>query len=104
MTICSGCVADKFAESVTLTVKLEVPAVVGVPVIVPFVASVSPAGSDPALTDHVYGAVPPLAVRVCCGYTDPAVPAGRVAVVTTGGVGAGLTTICSGCVPDRFAE
>lgn len=67
MTICSGCVPDRFAESVTFAVKLYVPAVVGVPVRAPLVASVSPAGSAPALTDHVYGPVPPVTPRVCWG-------------------------------------
>ena len=43
-------------ESVTRTVKLEVLAVVGVPEIVPVdEPSDSPAGSDPEMTDHVYG-------------------------------------------------
>lgn len=52
MMICNGCVADRFAASVTLTVKLDVPTVVGVPVMAPLLASVRPAGRDPALTDH----------------------------------------------------
>ena len=104
MTICSGCDAERFAESVTLAVKFDVPAVVGVPVIVPVLESVRPAGSDPALMDHVYGVVPPEAPRVCCGYTVPAVPPGSDVVVMVGGVGAGLITICSGCVLDKFAE
>ena len=38
----------------TLTVKLNVPAVVGVPLIVPVLAFIDkPAGSDPADTVHV---------------------------------------------------
>jgi hypothetical protein len=40
-------------ESVTLTVKLEVPVAVGVPEIVPALESVRPAGRDPELIDHV---------------------------------------------------
>lgn len=104
MTIWRGCVPDRFAESVALTVKLNVPDAVGVPVIAPLLARVKPAGSAPALTDHEYGGVPPVALRFCCGYAVPAVPDGSDVVVTVGGVGAGLMTICRGCVPDRFAE
>jgi len=53
------------AESVTLAVNGEEPAVVGVPEIVPFAAlRFKPAGSVPELMDHVYGVVPPVAVRV----------------------------------------
>jgi len=40
-------------ESVTCTVKLDVAAVVGVPEIVPKDANERPAGSDPAVSDHV---------------------------------------------------
>jgi hypothetical protein len=52
-------------ESVTLTVKLNVPAVVGVPEIVPLAAaSVRPAGNVPELMLQLYGVVPPLAANV----------------------------------------
>ena len=48
---------------VTLMVKFEVPAFVGVPDSTPVEAfRVIPAGRLPALTDHAYGPVPPLAV------------------------------------------
>ena len=57
-------------ESVAVTVN-ELPpvpvAAVGVPEIIPVELSVSPAGSDPAVTANVYGAVPPLAESVCVG-------------------------------------
>ena len=53
------------AASVNFTVKLEVPGVVGVPVMTPEEDSVRPAGSDPDATVQVYGAVPPLAERFC---------------------------------------
>jgi hypothetical protein len=47
-------------------VKSEVPTVVGVPEMIPVPAArVSPAGNEPVVTDHVYGVVPPEAVRVC---------------------------------------
>jgi hypothetical protein len=50
-------------ESVTLTAKLKVPAVVGVPEIVPLAAaSVRPAGNAPELMLQVSGVVPPLEV------------------------------------------
>ena len=51
--------------SVARTVKLEVPAVVGVPVIAPVLGlRVRPAGRGPLRIDHVYGEVPPLAASV----------------------------------------
>ena len=50
--------------SVAVTVKVEEPAAVGVPLRTPPAESVSHAGSEPAVTAKVYGAVPPLAVRV----------------------------------------
>jgi hypothetical protein len=54
-------VIDSFADAVcagdalsfTATVKLDVPAFVGVPEITPPLESDRPAGSVPALTDHV---------------------------------------------------
>jgi hypothetical protein len=75
------------AESVTITVKLEVATVVGVPVIAPVaVFSVSPAGRVPTETDQAYGVVPPVAARVWL-YAVPTVPAGSDAVLmlSTGG-------------------
>ena len=47
------------AASVALTVKFDVPAVVGVPLSTPAALIFKPAGRAPALTDHVNGAVPP---------------------------------------------
>jgi hypothetical protein len=58
-------VADLDELSVTFTVKLAVPAALGVPDIVPPAVRVSPAGSDLVATDHVYGVVPPVALRDC---------------------------------------
>ena len=46
-------VADADAPSVTFTVKLDGPAVVGVPDNVPPALKFSPAGGDPLATDHV---------------------------------------------------
>ena len=51
-------------ESVTRTVKLEVPGVVGVPEMTPLLLSVNPVGSAPLASDHAYGLVPPLAARL----------------------------------------
>jgi hypothetical protein len=49
-------------ESVTCTVKLEGPALVGVPLIVPPLLKLRPAGNAPEVTVHEYGVVPPVAV------------------------------------------
>jgi hypothetical protein len=45
-------------------VKLELSTVVGVPLKMPAVDKVSPAGSVPDVTDQLYGDVPPLAANV----------------------------------------
>ena len=61
----SDFVAVLLFASVTLTVNEDVPDAVGVPEIAPVEAfSVSPAGSEPLLTLHEYGVVPPLACSV----------------------------------------
>jgi hypothetical protein len=53
------CCGDE--ESATCTVKLEVPALVAVPVIAPELEpSDSPAGKEPELMEKVNGAVPPV--------------------------------------------
>ena len=64
MVIESAALIEAELLSVTLMVKLEDPAVVGVPEIVP-PERVRPAGSDPPATDHIYGGVPPVAVSAC---------------------------------------
>ena len=51
--------------SATCTVKLKVPALVGVPFNVPVGLRASPSGNVPERTDQVYGDVPPEAVSVC---------------------------------------
>ncbi len=60
----NGAVVEADPLSVTFTVKLLDPAAVGVPEIVPFAASVSPAGSAPLAIVHAYGGVPPEAASV----------------------------------------
>ena len=77
----SALVADP-AEFSAFTVKLEVPAAVGVPVIVPLVFRVNPAGSVPLEMLHVMGVVP-VAARVWL-YAVPTVPFGSVVVVIAG--------------------
>ena len=53
-------------ESVAFTVKLKLPAAVGVPVTAPVLLfSVRPAGREPTETEYAYGAVPLLALTVC---------------------------------------
>jgi hypothetical protein len=50
------------AESLTVTVKLELPDAFGVPLITPAVERVNPAGNEPEAKLHAYGEVPPVAV------------------------------------------
>ena len=50
--------------SVTVTLNVVVPPDVGVPLTMPLVASTSPTGSEPDVTVHEYGGVPPDAWRV----------------------------------------
>ncbi len=46
-------------ESFTVTVNVDVPLEVGVPLMDPEELSVNPAGNPPEVTCQVYGAVPP---------------------------------------------
>ena len=97
------------AESCAWIVKFAVPAVVGVPLIAPVPAfNVSPAGSAPAVTLHVYGGVPPVAAIVC-EYAVDTVPAGSglpLLIVRVGGLIVSvyaLDAVCGGaaasCTP-----
>ena len=63
----SDAVAVFEAESVTVTLVVEVPVVVGVPVMAPFVDRTRPVGSDEPLdTAHVYPVPdPPVEARTC---------------------------------------
>lgn len=56
---------DNLVLSVTCTVKEKLPAVVGIPPIVPEADTDKPGGSVPERRDQVYGAVPLVAARVC---------------------------------------
>src|SRR5512140_97058 len=62
-------------ESVAITVKPEVPAIVGVPESSPPEESVRPTGRLPEAKTKVYGAVPPVAERSWL-YATPTVPVG----------------------------
>jgi hypothetical protein len=62
--------------SVTVSVKLYVPVLVGVPEIMPFVpSSFSPGGSDPAKV-HTYAGLPPEA-ETETEYVEPTLPGAR---------------------------
>ena len=69
--------AQPFA-SMPRIVKVDAPAVVGVPASTPADVSVSPAGSAPTVTPKLERAVPPLPVIVCVNAT-PTVPLDNVA-------------------------
>ncbi|HYP08849.1 MAG TPA: hypothetical protein VER03_21640 [Bryobacteraceae bacterium] len=92
--------ADWFAASVTRAVKDDVPAVVGVPEMAPFDASVSPAGKIPAETAQLYGGVPPVAPRLA-EYGWPTLPLASDVVVIVGAPAA--MVICRSRVADWFA-
>jgi hypothetical protein len=66
-------------ESVTRIVKLKTPGEVGVPLMAPL-AKLRPGGSDPEMSDHVYGRLPP-AAAIVCEYATPTAPCGRGEVV-----------------------
>jgi hypothetical protein len=67
-------------ESVAVIVKVDEPAVLGVPENTPADDRVKPAGSDPVVTENEYGAVPPVAVKVAL-YGRPTSACGKLVVV-----------------------
>jgi hypothetical protein len=83
-------VDEALLAPVTRTVKVEVPAVVGVPLIAPPVDRERPAGRGPEETDQLYGCVPPVAASVLL-YAVPTVPAGKGLAVEIVGAAAALT-------------
>jgi hypothetical protein len=87
-------VAGGELESTTLSVKLNVPAAVGVPEMVPPEDSVRPAGRAPELMLQLYGVVPPLAASVV-EYTDPTCPEGRELFVIWTEAGVAATVMLS---------
>ena len=66
------------------TVKLDVPAAEGVPVMTPSAESVNPSGKLPFCSVHVIGAVP-VAVSVWL-YAVSSTPSGKVVVVISGAI------------------
>jgi hypothetical protein len=81
--------------SVTVAVKDEVPLADGTPEMVPVdEVSVSPAGRLPEVIDHEYGAVPPVACRVC-EYAVPTTTEGSVEAEILTGVGATITWVAT---------
>lgn len=60
VAVCAG-PPESFTDTVSDAASVTL---VGVPVMAPFAASERPAGSVPLVRVHVYGAVPPVAVRV----------------------------------------
>jgi hypothetical protein len=87
-------VAVASAVSVTLTTGVNVPDTVGVPEITPVdELIVTPAGNVPAVTDHVYGVVPPVAATVVEVYATLICPSGRAAGPVM--LGAALITIAA---------
>jgi len=69
--------------SVTFSVKLKVPGVVGIPEIRPLLAKLSPPGSGPGDNVQVYGCVPPDAAAFI-EYATLTSPFGRAVVVIDG--------------------
>jgi hypothetical protein len=85
-------------ESVALTVKVNVPVAVVVPDMTPPALRLSPTGSVPQETFHVYGTVPPVAARTV-EYCVPVSPDGRVAVpMDRGGIGVTVTVAVANTV------
>jgi len=72
-------VADTDALSVTRTVKVDDPTVVGVPDMTPL-DRLSPGGSVPEANDQIYGGDPPDALSPC-EYAMPTEPGGNAEVV-----------------------
>src|SRR5260370_14823999 len=84
MLSCFVAVRAGLPESATWTVKVDVPAAVGVPEITPPLLRLKPLGSVPEAKLHVRAPAPPLACRVT-EYAAPTVPAVRREVVVTAG-------------------
>jgi hypothetical protein len=72
--------SDWPALSLRVAVNVDVPGVVGVPLIVPFAAIFSPVGSAPPVSDHVYGGTPPDAPSAVLYATETG-PDGTLLVV-----------------------
>jgi hypothetical protein len=88
-------VSAGLVESTTWTVNVDVPDAVGVPVIAPPELSVRPVGNAPAVTDQVYGNVPPVAANFA-EYDLLSLPTLSVVVVTDT-LTSGATVMESAC-------
>ena len=77
MAIENGAEPVQLLVSVAVTVKLNVPVAVGVPLIVPFEASDRPVGNVPPVTAKVNDPLPPVAVTLWPVYAVPIAPAGN---------------------------
>ncbi len=86
--------AVALAESVTVTVKAQMPLCVGVPLRTPAEVKARPGGNAAAVTDQVYGLTPSVAVKVR-EYDTPTVPLGSGDAVVIES-GAGLMVIANG--------
>ncbi len=89
----SDCVADSgvVPESVTFTVKVELPTLVGVPERTPLLDNVIPAGKVPLASVHVNGAVPPVALN-CTLYGVPITPGDTDVLAITGAGSSEIST------------
>ena len=85
-------------ESVTWTLNVTLPRLVGVPLMVPSAPRLNPAGKLPEAKDHVYGPTPPVKANVV-EYGTLITAAGRLAVVMTRGLAA-----IGGFVPPQESE
>src|SRR5262245_11166559 len=93
-TFCAPC--EVVLLSVTRIVKLNEPSAVGVPLSIPPDETVSPCGNEPEDSDQVYGAIPPVAVKVC-EYAAPTLAVGSVdtVVIDTGVITVRLNIFCA---------
>src|SRR5262245_17078026 len=96
-------VAFAFELSVACATNAKVPARVGVPLTNPALVRLNPSGSVPELRIQLYGATPPVALRIAA-YGTEALPAGNVesVVITTPCVTSSLNdrvAVCRGVPP-----
>jgi hypothetical protein len=86
-------------ESVACKVKVDEPAVVGVPEIPPPLLSDKPAGRAPPAICQVYGAKPPVAATMAL-YKVPTLALGRDAVVMARGLVIAIDVCPVACCPE----
>ncbi len=99
ITLVYACNPVQPLASVAVIVDVNMPAVVGVPEMVPLMVSDIPGASSPAVMLKVYGACPPLAVMILL-YATPSVPFGRGGGERVmGGQAGSLITLVYACNP-----